>query len=125
MFSKVLSPATSIVIQFLFFAAKALIPFVTEAQHGLIPPELSSSAGTSSARRGAPALPLLEERGERAFKRMTKAAARYKFHFISLSRRKQLCLSLKSFWKLQYLSLKIKGWKWVFCQVCSSSPLRS
>lgn len=64
---------------------------------------------------------LPEEQGERAFKRMTKAAARYKFRFISLSRRQHLCLPLKSFWKLQYLSLKVKGWKWVFCKVCSSS----
>jgi len=43
----------SIVIQFLFFAAKASIPFLTEAQYGLMPEELSPRAGTSSAKSRA------------------------------------------------------------------------
>lgn len=93
MFSKVLSPATSIVIQFLFFAAKALIPSIRGACYGLIPNAQCQEGSTGS-------LLLLREQGDRAFRRVTRAAARCKFHLISLSRRKQLCLPLKSFWKL-------------------------
>lgn len=67
MFSKGLSPATSIVIQFLFFAAKALIPSITGAQYGPIP--------NAQWQEGSPgSLLLLGERGEHAFRRVTRAA---------------------------------------------------